>query len=165
MHAGYLPKTHADLFKPLEYHDSPLYTGTLIPLCGDTYAWEVQVTLYEKATKGGVHRVHQVNEDTTPRATFNAGIKDVAYQALAALWREEIDVICQLQYHLFSRRAPDSAAVHVPSTQRNDQGGYLKEQVRLTHALNVGRTEALKEIEFHYDQEEEIEDLQSILEH
>jgi hypothetical protein len=79
MHPGYLPKTLGHLFKVLEYHDSPLYTCTLIRLYRDTYAWEVQVTIYLKATEGGVHRVHQVHKATTPRATFDAGIKDVAY--------------------------------------------------------------------------------------
>jgi hypothetical protein len=30
----------------------------LTPLCGDAYVPEVQVTLYEKATDNGVHRIH-----------------------------------------------------------------------------------------------------------
>jgi hypothetical protein len=72
MHAGYLRRTLVDFLKALESHNSPLYTFTPTPLSGDDYATKVQVTIYEKATENGAHRIHHAIAPTvtTQRRTL-----------------------------------------------------------------------------------------------
>jgi hypothetical protein len=47
------------------------------------------VVLYEKTKGTGEHRVHRVHHVSASRATFEAGIRDAAHQALIVLRHQE----------------------------------------------------------------------------
>jgi hypothetical protein len=82
--AGHLPKTLASLLKANGYNHASLYVGTWGPFCGSALVWCVQVMLYEKQLSYDVRVVRHMYY-IEPQATLDAGVQDVAHQALIAL--------------------------------------------------------------------------------
>jgi hypothetical protein len=83
--AGYFPRTLWTVVLALGYSESPLFIGVLRMLHGNSYLWCVQVIIYERPTTDHIHRIRHLVETTTPRWTFEGGMRVVAQEALALL--------------------------------------------------------------------------------
>jgi hypothetical protein len=79
--AGYFPRTLRAVLLGLGYSETPLFVGVLRLLCGNSYLWHVRVIIYEWPTTDRGH----LREATTPRWTFEGGMREAAREALALL--------------------------------------------------------------------------------
>ncbi len=80
-----------------------------------------------------IHRIRHVVEATTPRWTFEGGMREATREALVLLQHEAEEQMEQSQYHHFLSRARVEAVV-MPAGDR-DHIGCFTDQVKLTHAL------------------------------
>jgi hypothetical protein len=87
-YAGYFPRTLRTLLLTLGYSEPPLFVGTLRLLHGNSYLWCVRVIIYERPTTDHIHRIHQVVETSTPRWTFEGGMRDATQEPLVLLRHE-----------------------------------------------------------------------------
>jgi hypothetical protein len=95
----------------------------------------VRVIIYERPTIDHIHRIHHVVEATTPRWTFEGGMREAAQEALALLRHEEEKQMEQSRYRHFPSRTREGAeAVVMPAGDR-DHIGCFADQVKLTRAL------------------------------
>jgi hypothetical protein len=102
-----------------------------------------------------IRRIRHVVEATTPRWTFEGGMREVAREALALLQHEAEEQMEQLQCHDFPSRTREGAeAVVMPAGDR-DHIGYFADQVKLTHALVWDLDEGVKEVNLLGEHEEE----------
>jgi hypothetical protein len=77
-------------------------------------------------------RIHHVVEATTPRWTFEGGMREAAREALALLQHEVEEQMEQSQYRHFPSRAREGAkAVVMPAGDR-DHIGCFADHVKLT---------------------------------
>jgi hypothetical protein len=83
--AGYFLRTLRTLLLALGYSDPPCFVSILRLLYGNLYIWCVCVIIYERPTTDHIHRIRHVVEATTPRWTFEGGMREVAQEALALL--------------------------------------------------------------------------------
>jgi hypothetical protein len=56
------------------------------------------VIIYERPTIDRMRRIHHMVEATTPRWTFEGGMRETAREALALLWHEAEELMEQSQY-------------------------------------------------------------------
>jgi hypothetical protein len=85
---GYFLRTLRTVLLPRGYSEPPLFVGVLRLLRGTSYLWCVRVIVYERPTTNHIHRIHHMVEATTPRWTFDGGMREVAREALALLRHE-----------------------------------------------------------------------------
>jgi hypothetical protein len=79
-----------------------------------------------------IHRVHHVVEATTPRWTFEGGMREAAREALALLRHEVEEQMEQSQYcHFPSHAREGDEVVAMPAGDR-DHIGCFTDQVKLT---------------------------------
>jgi hypothetical protein len=83
--AGYFPRTLQTVLLALWYSKPPLVVGVPRLLHGNSNLWRVQVINYERPTTDHIRRIHHVVEATTPRWTFEGGIREAAREALVLL--------------------------------------------------------------------------------
>jgi hypothetical protein len=83
--AGYFLRTLQIMLLALGYSEPPLFIGVLKLLHGNSYLWRVEVIIYERPMTDRIHRIRHVVEATTPRWTFEGGMREVAREALALL--------------------------------------------------------------------------------
>jgi hypothetical protein len=83
--AGYFPRTLQTVLLALGYSEPPLFIGVLRLLLRNSYLWRVRVIIYERPTSDCIHRIRHVVEATTPRWTFEGGIREATREALALL--------------------------------------------------------------------------------
>jgi hypothetical protein len=83
--AGYFPRTLWIVFLALGSSEPPLFIGTPRLPHGNSYLWHVHVVSYERPMTDRIHRIHQVVEAPAPRWTFEAGMREVAHEALDVL--------------------------------------------------------------------------------
>jgi hypothetical protein len=83
--AGYFSKTLRILVLALGYSEPPLFVGVPRMLHGNLYLWLVCVIIYERPTIDHIRRICHVVEATTPRWTFEGGMREAAREALALL--------------------------------------------------------------------------------
>jgi hypothetical protein len=83
--AGYYPRTLQTLLLALVYSESPLFVGTPRLLRGNSYLWCVHVIIYERPMTDHIHHICHVVEASTPRWTFEGGMREAAQEALALL--------------------------------------------------------------------------------
>jgi hypothetical protein len=153
--AGYFPRTLQTVLLALGYSEPPLFVGVLRLLCGNSYLWRVRVIIYERPTTDHIHNIRHVVEATTPRWTFEGGMREAAREALALLRHEAKEQMEQSQYHHFPSRAREGAeAVVMPSRDR-DRIGCFADQVKLTRALVRALDKAVKEVNLLGEHEEE----------
>jgi hypothetical protein len=69
----------------LGYSEPPLFVGVPRLLRRNSYLWRVRVIIYERPTTKHIRRICHVVEATTPRWTFEGGMREVAQEALALL--------------------------------------------------------------------------------
>jgi hypothetical protein len=116
----------------LGYSEPLLFIGVLRLLCGNSYLWHVHVIIYESPMTDHICRIHHVVEATTPRWTFEGGMREAAREALALLQHEVEEQMEQSQYRHFPSRAREGAkAVVMPAGDR-DHIGCFADHVKLT---------------------------------
>jgi hypothetical protein len=81
--AGYFPRTMQTMLRELGYSEPLLFIETRMLLRGNSYLWYVRVMIYERPTTDRIHSIRQVFEASTPRWTFEAGMREAAREALA----------------------------------------------------------------------------------
>jgi hypothetical protein len=86
--AGYFLRTLRIMLLALGYSEPPLFIGVLRLLCRNSYLWHVRVIIYERPTTDRIRRIHRIVEATTPRWTFEGGMREAAQEALALLQHE-----------------------------------------------------------------------------
>jgi hypothetical protein len=69
----------------LGYSEPPLFVGIPGLLRGNSYLWRVRVIFYERPTTDRIRHIRHVVEATTPRLTFEGGMREAAREALALL--------------------------------------------------------------------------------
>jgi hypothetical protein len=99
--AGYFPMTLRTVLLALEYSEPPLFIGAPRLLRENSYLCRVHVIIYERPMTDHIHRICHVVEATTPRWTFEGGIREVAREALVLLRHEEEEQMEQSQYRHF----------------------------------------------------------------
>jgi hypothetical protein len=76
--AGYFLRTLRTVLLALGYSESPLFVGVSRLLHGNSYLWHVRVIIYKRPTTDHIRRIRHVVEATTPRWTFEGGMREVA---------------------------------------------------------------------------------------
>jgi hypothetical protein len=72
----------------LGYSEPPLFIGVPRLLRGNSYFWRVRVIIYEKTMNDHIHRIYHEVQATTPRWTFEGGMREATREALALLRHE-----------------------------------------------------------------------------
>jgi hypothetical protein len=134
-HAGYFLRTLRTLLLELGYCEPPLLVGVSRLLHGNSYLWSVHVIIYEKLTIDHIFRIHHVVEATTPRWTFERGMREAAREALVLLQHEVEEQMEQSQYHHFLSHALEEAEAMVMPTGEHGHIGCFADQVKLIRAL------------------------------
>jgi hypothetical protein len=110
---GYFLRTLRTMLPALGYSEPPLFVGVLRLLRRNSYHWRVWVIIYERPTTDHIRRIRHVVEATTPRWTFEGGVREAAQEALALLRHEVKEQMEQSQYCHFPSRAREGAEVVV----------------------------------------------------
>jgi hypothetical protein len=118
----------------LGYSEPLLFVSVLRLLRGNSYLWHVRVIIYERPMTNHIRRIRHVVEATTPRWTFEGGMREFAQEALALLRHEVEEQMEQSQYHHFPSHAREGAEVVVMPTKDRDHIGCFADQVKLTRA-------------------------------
>jgi hypothetical protein len=82
---GYFLRTLWTVLLALGYRKPPLFISVLRLLRGNLYLWHVRVIIYKRTTTNHIRRICHVVEATTPRWTFEGGMREAAREALALL--------------------------------------------------------------------------------
>jgi hypothetical protein len=82
---GYFLRTLRTVLLALGYSEPPLFVGVQRLLRRNSYLWRVRVIIYERPTTDHIRRICHMVEDTTPRWTFEGGMREAAREALALL--------------------------------------------------------------------------------
>jgi hypothetical protein len=93
---GSFPKTLQAVLLALGSGEPLLFIRTPWLLRGNSYIWHVCVVIYERPTTDRIRRIRQVVEAPAPRWTFEAGMREVAREALAVLRHEADEQIVHL---------------------------------------------------------------------
>jgi hypothetical protein len=83
--AGYFPRTLGTMLLALGYSEPLLFVGVQRLLRGNSYLWRVWVIIYERPMTDHIRRIRHVVEATTPRWTFESGMREAAREALVLL--------------------------------------------------------------------------------
>jgi hypothetical protein len=76
--AGYFLRTLRTVLLALGYSELPLFIGVPRLLHGNSYLWRVHVIIYERPTIDHIRRICHMVEATTPRWTFEGGVREAA---------------------------------------------------------------------------------------
>jgi hypothetical protein len=139
----------------LGYSDPPLFIGVPRLLCGNSYLWHVRVIIYERPMIDHIRRIRHVVEVTTPRWTFDGGMREATREALVLLRHEAEEQMKQSQYCHFPSRAREGAEAVVMPARDHDHIGCFVDQVKLTRELVRDHDEAVKEVNLLGEHEEE----------
>jgi hypothetical protein len=145
-HVGYFSRTLRTLLIALWYSESPLFISVPRLVRGNLYLWHVRVIIYERPTTDHIHCIHHVVKTSTPRWTFEGGMRETTQEALVLLRHEVEEQMEQLQYCHFLSRAREGADVVVMPTGDHDHIKCFTNQVKLTCALARDLDEAIKEV-------------------
>jgi hypothetical protein len=88
--AGYILRILRTVLLALGYSEPVLFIGVPRLLHRNSYLWRVRVVIYERPMTDHIHRIRHVVEATTPRWTFEGGMREDAREALALL-RYEVE--------------------------------------------------------------------------
>jgi hypothetical protein len=153
--AGYFLRTLRTVLLALGSSEPPLFIRTPRLLRGNSYLWRVRVVIYEGPTTDRIYRTRQVVEAPAPRWTFEAGMREVAREALAILRHEAGERMAHLQYRHFPSQDEEGAEAVILPTGGHDHMGCFTDQVKLTRALVQNLDEAIKEVKLLGEHEEE----------
>jgi hypothetical protein len=152
---GYFPRTLRTVLLKLGYSEPPLFIGVLRLLRGNSHIWRVRVIIYERPMTDHIHRICHVVKATTPRWTFEGGMREATREALALLRHEAKEQMEQLQYRHFPSHAREEAEAVVMPTGDRDHIGCFADQGKLTCALVRDLDEAIMEVNLLGEHEEE----------
>jgi hypothetical protein len=76
--ARYFPRTLQTMLLALGSSEPPLFIGVPRLLRGNSYLWLVHVIIYERPTTNHIRHIHHMVEATTPRWTFEGGMREAA---------------------------------------------------------------------------------------
>jgi hypothetical protein len=124
--------------------EAPLFIETPRLLHENSYLWCVRVVIYERPTINRIHRIRQVVEASTPRWTFEAGMREAAQEVVAILQDEADEQMAHSQYHHFSSWAEEGAEAMVLPAGDHDRMGCFTDHVKLTRGLVRDLDEAVK---------------------
>jgi hypothetical protein len=131
--AGYFSRTLQTVLLVLGCSEPPLFIGTPRLLCGNSYIWHVRVVIYERPTTNHIRCIRQVVEAPAPRWTFEAGMREVAHEALAVLRHEAGERMAHSQYRHFPSRAEEGEeAVILPVVGHDHMGLHAQHRCRQT---------------------------------
>jgi hypothetical protein len=82
---GYFSWTLRTMLLALWYSEPLLFASVLRLLHGNSYLWHVRVIIYDRPMIDHIRHIHHVVEATTPRWTFEGGMREAAQEALALL--------------------------------------------------------------------------------
>jgi hypothetical protein len=85
---GYFPRTLRIVLLALSYSEPRLLISVPRLLCGNSYLWRGSVTIYERPTIDHIRHICHVVEATTPRWTFEQGMREATREDLALLRHE-----------------------------------------------------------------------------
>jgi hypothetical protein len=100
--ASYFSRTLWVVLLALGSSEPLLFIGTPRLLHGNSYLWHVCVVIYERPTTDHIRRIHQVVKAPAPWWTFEAGMREVAREALVVLRHEADEQMAHSQYRHFS---------------------------------------------------------------
>jgi hypothetical protein len=83
--AGYFTMTLRTMVLALGYSEPSLFIGVPRLLHGNSYLWRVRMIIYERPTTDHIHCICHMVEATTPRWTFEGGMREVAREAFTLL--------------------------------------------------------------------------------
>jgi hypothetical protein len=83
--AVYFLRTLQTVLLALGYSEPLLFVGVPRLLRGNSYHWRVWVIIYERPTIDHIHRIRHMVKATTPRWTFEGGMREAAREVLALL--------------------------------------------------------------------------------
>jgi hypothetical protein len=86
--AGYFSRTLWIVLLALGYSEPPLFISVPRLLHGNSYLWCVHVIIYERPTTDHIRCIRHMVEATTPRWTFEGGMREAAREDLALLRHE-----------------------------------------------------------------------------
>jgi hypothetical protein len=101
-----------------------------------------------------IRRIRHVVKATTPRWTFEGGMREDTQEALALLRHEAEEQMEQSQYCHFPSCAWEGAEAVVMPAGDHDHTGCFADQVKLTRALVRDLDEAVKEVNLLGEHEE-----------
>jgi hypothetical protein len=153
--AGYFLRTLRTVLLALGYSEPPLFIGVPRRLCRNSYLWRVRVIIYERPTTDHIRCICHVVEATTPRWTFEIGMREAAREALELLRHEAEEQMEQSQYRHFPSHAQEGAEAVVMPIGDRDHIWCFADQVKLTRALVRYLDEAIKEVNLLGEHEEE----------
>jgi hypothetical protein len=153
--AGYFLRTLWIVLLALGYSEPPLFISILRLLHENSYLWHVRVIIYERPTTDHIRRIRHMVEATTPRWTFEGGMREAAREVLALLRHEVEEQMEQLQYRHFPSRAREGAEAVVMPAEDRDHIWCFADQVKLTRALVQELDEAVKKVNLLGEHEEE----------
>jgi hypothetical protein len=153
--AGYFPRTLRTMLLALGYSEPLLFIGVPRLLCGNSYVWHVRVIIYERPTTDHIRRIRHVVEATTPRWTFEGGMREAAREALALLRHEVEEQMEQSQYHHLPSHTQEGAEAVVMPVGDRDHTGCFTDQVKLTQALVQDLDKTIMEVNLLGEHEEE----------
>jgi hypothetical protein len=153
--AGYFLRTLWIVLLALGYSEPPLFISILRLLHENSYLWHVRVIIYERPTTDHIRRIRHMVEATTPRWTFEGGLREAAREVLALLRHEVEEQMEQLQYRHFPSRAREGAEAVVMPAEDRDHIWCFADQVKLTRALVRELDEAVKKVNLLGEHEEE----------
>jgi hypothetical protein len=132
---GYFLRTLRTVLLALGYSEPPLFIGVLRLLCENSYLWHVRVIIYERPMTDRIRCIRRVVEATTPRWTFEGGMREAPREALVLLRHEAEEQMDRLQYHHFPSRTREGTEAVVMPAGDHDHIGCFADQVKLTRAL------------------------------
>jgi hypothetical protein len=140
--------------------------GVLRLLHRNSYLWHLHVIIYERPTTNHIRRIHHVVEATTPRWTFEGGVREATREALVLLRQEVEEQIEHSQYRHFPSRTQEGAEAVVMPTEDRDHIRCFTDQVKLTHVLFLDLDEAVKVVmllgEHEEDSSQKITELEAL---
>jgi hypothetical protein len=153
--AGYFLRTLRTVHLALGYSESPLFISVLRLHCWNSYLWRVCVIIYERPTTDHIHRIRHMVKATTPRWTFEGGMREATREALVLLQHEAEEQMEQSQYCHFPSHAREGAEVVVMPVGDRGHIGCFADQVKQIRALVQDPDEAVKEVNLLGEHEEE----------
>jgi hypothetical protein len=85
LNAGYFSRTLRTVLLALGYSEPPLFVSVPRLLRGNSYLWRVRVIIYERPTIDLIRHIRHMVEATTPRWTFEGGMREAAREVLVML--------------------------------------------------------------------------------
>jgi hypothetical protein len=139
----------------LGYSEPPLFIGVPRLLHGNLHIWRVRVIIYERPTTNHIRCIRHVVEATTPRWTFEGGMREAAREGLVLLRLEAEEQMEQSHNRHFPSHAREGAEAVMMPTRDRDNIGCFADQVKLTQALVQDLDEAIKEVNLLGEHEKE----------